>query len=193
MNEEINKILDQVVNFDDSPIGYDEFRYDLVPSAVMGAALDQYDLAQLFYNGSLLPQDMVQAYSWYEKSARQGFPNAIYMLALMNSKGQGVPVNMNMAISYYEEAAYLGNVNAQFNLGMALYKQNRLMDAALWFALAAKAGDQEAAQCELVVSQNFTVEESLMLRDKFQSLQERLEDTKERSKWDLERLNSMSA
>jgi TPR repeat protein len=63
----------------------------LWPLAESGDARAQAILGYMFANGRGVPQNYIEAASWYRRASEQGHPTAQYMLGLMYDKGQGVP------------------------------------------------------------------------------------------------------
>ena len=56
------------------------------------------------------------AFSWFEKSAQQGLPNALYKLGRMYEEGLGVEINYMEACSFYGEASWKGYKKAREKL-----------------------------------------------------------------------------
>ena len=61
------------------------------PLADAGDARAQAILGYMFANGRGVPQNYIEAASWYRRASEQGHATAQYMLGLMYDKGQGVP------------------------------------------------------------------------------------------------------
>jgi uncharacterized protein len=61
------------------------------PLAEAGDARAQAILGFMFATGRGVPQNYIEAASWYRRASEQGHPTAQYMLGLMYDKGQGVP------------------------------------------------------------------------------------------------------
>jgi TPR repeat protein len=83
-----------------------------------GDAKAQFSLAECYYNGFGVPQDDVQAVSWYRKSADQGFVEAQYMLGYVYAKGECVQKDEAEAFKLYRMAAEKGYHKAQVNLAV---------------------------------------------------------------------------
>lgn len=60
-------------------------------SATQGNPKAQYNLGVLYANGDEVPKDTNQAFSWINKAAAQGFPQAVAALALMQKERTGTP------------------------------------------------------------------------------------------------------
>jgi uncharacterized protein len=119
--------------------------------ADQGNADGQYVLGSPYANGRDVPQDYVQAMTWFSKAADQGYADAQTSLGVMYSEGHGVPQSYAEAMKWYRKAADQGNAWAQSNLGVAYAKgqgvQQDYAEAAKWFRMAAEQGD--AAQYNL--------------------------------------------
>ena len=60
-------------------------------AAEQGHGDAQFNLGNAYYNGRGVPQDDVEAVSWFRQAAEQGDANAHSNLGLMYGNGQGVP------------------------------------------------------------------------------------------------------
>jgi TPR repeat protein len=72
-----------------------------------------------FPNGQGVPQDDVQAVSWYRQAAEQGNAVAQSNLGGFYRLGRGVPQDYAQAVTWFRQAADQGDAAAQFNLGIA--------------------------------------------------------------------------
>ncbi|MEE9313812.1 MAG: peptidoglycan-binding protein [Rhizobiaceae bacterium] len=120
-------------------------------AAEKGFAPAQYSIGSLYEKGIGVERDITKASNWYEKAAVQGNARAMHNLAVIYAMGNppAVKPNMDKAVGWFQKAAKLGIKDSQFNLGI-LYGQGmgvpqNLSDSYLWFALAAKTGDSDAA------------------------------------------------
>ena len=66
-------------------------------------------LGSMFFNGTSVPKDSVQAASWLRKSANQGDALAQNNLALMYEYGVGVPRDLVIAYMWWNLAAAQGD------------------------------------------------------------------------------------
>ncbi|HRW65584.1 MAG TPA: tetratricopeptide repeat protein [Candidatus Competibacter sp.] len=82
------------------------------PLAEKGFAFAQFNLGVLYDNGQGLPQDDVQAISWYRKAAEQGLPQAQVNLGIMYEQGEGVPADKVEAYFWYALADSQGDGQA---------------------------------------------------------------------------------
>ena len=64
-----------------------------------------------------LKQSYVMARMLFEKAVAQGYPVAMYDLALLYRDGQGITQSDEKAVELYTMAAEEGHVNAMINLG----------------------------------------------------------------------------
>lgn len=116
-----------------------------------GLAAAQYRLAKLYEVGEGVTEDAVMARTLTERAARSGNRIAMHDLALYYAEGRGgIDLDMVTAAKWFEKAAERGVVDSQFNLGV-LFESGQglpqnLTDAFVWYSIAAKQGDQLAAQ-----------------------------------------------
>jgi TPR repeat protein len=90
----------------------------------------------MYANGQGVPQDYVQAVSWYRKAAEQGDADAQFGLGTMYFNGRGVPQDYAQAVSWFRKAAAQGDAKAQNSLGvMYANGQGVPQDAAIAYAL----------------------------------------------------------
>jgi hypothetical protein len=85
--------------------------------ASLGDAEAQFQLAVIYQNGRLVPQDQEQARDWLLQAAAQGHVKAMFNLGVTYGDGLGVPVNDAEAFKWYQAAANEGDPRAFFNLG----------------------------------------------------------------------------
>lgn len=111
----------------------------------------QYRLGNFYEKGHGIKSDANQAAVWYKRAADQGNALAMHNLAVINAMGVlDGGANMVEASSWFEKAAEHGVKDSQVNLGIVYAKamgvEADLAKAYKWFAIAAKAGDKDAAQ-----------------------------------------------
>lgn len=118
---------------------YDEAVRIWRPLADRGDADAQYNLAQAYFLGRGLPQNMVLAEQWYARAARQGHPEATAnygLLLFQNGRRQE-------AIPFVTRAADAGDPRAQYVLGTALFNGDLVeRDAPRAYALMSRAAAQ---------------------------------------------------
>lgn len=81
-------------------------------AADKGNMAAQYDLGML-YHDDLSPEAQKKAVHWLSLSSSNGYPQAMYQLALCYRFGQGVGKDMKKAFDLLERAAALGHSKAQ--------------------------------------------------------------------------------
>jgi TPR repeat protein len=118
---------------------YDEAIRIWRPLADRGDPDAQYNIAQAYFLGRGVPQNMVLAEQWYERAARQGHPEATAnygLLLFQNGRRQE-------AIPYVTRAADAGDPRAQYVLGTALFNGDVVTrDAPRAYALMSRAAAQ---------------------------------------------------
>lgn len=109
------------------------------PLADRGDADAQYNLAQAYFLGRGVPQNMVLAEQWYQRAARQGHAEATAnygLLLFQNGRRQE-------AIPFITRAADAGDPRAQYVLGTALFNGDIVTrDAPRAYALMSRAAAQ---------------------------------------------------
>jgi len=97
-----------------------------------------------YAEGRGVPQNMLEAARWLQKSADAGFAPAQFRLASLNEKGEGVKKDLQAARRLYLAAAGKGNAKAMHNLAV-LYAEGidgkpDYKAASEWFRKAAGYG-----------------------------------------------------
>ena len=109
------------------------------PLADRGDADAQFNLAQAYFLGRGVPQNMVLAEQWYARAARQGHPEASAnygLLLFQNGRRQE-------AMPFVNRAAEAGDARAQYVLGTALFNGDIVeRDAPRAYALMTRAAEQ---------------------------------------------------
>lgn len=118
-------------------------------AAEQGLGLAQLHLAEMYYDGTKVPQNDELAFRWYQTAALQGIPMAQYGLGNVYAQGRGTEENLQEAAYWYEQAAMQGHAQAQSELGL-LYATGtgvplNLLIGYKWLALAAAQGHPDAA------------------------------------------------
>jgi|GEM_PF-872635 len=122
---------------------------ELQDLAAKGDAKAQFELGMRYASGQSIRQDFSQAYSWWLKSAGQGYVDAQYYLAQLLSAGQGVARDSQAALVWYIRAAEQNHVDAQFAVGKIFawgtdnVKQD-FAEALKWWRKAADNGSARA-------------------------------------------------
>jgi len=73
--------------------------------AEAGDAASQYNVAQLYYSGRGVAQNLATAAGWYRRAAEQGLPDAQLNLGIACALGLGVPQDLIEAYQWLELAA----------------------------------------------------------------------------------------
>jgi localization factor PodJL len=119
-------------------------------SAAQGFAQAQYRLATMYERGLGVKADLARAKVWYQRAAEQGTAKAMHNLAVLSTGREGLPADYTVAAENFGKAATYGLIDSQFNLAVlydsGLGVQKDLRQAYKWYALAARAGDEEAAR-----------------------------------------------
>lgn len=110
----------------------------------------QFEVAYKYYYGIGVALDLVQAFSWYEKSATQGNRFAQNILGSMFYKGNGVPKDYKQAIHWYIKAAEQGHPYAPFHIGKMYYLgegvPQEFLRSLMWCYIAEKKGIKKAGK-----------------------------------------------
>jgi|GEM_PF-3931120 len=118
---------------------YDEAIRMWRPLADRGDADAQYNIAQAYFLGRGVPQNMTLAEQWYERAARQGHEEAqanYGLLLFQNGRRRE-------AIQWIERAAGRGDPRAQYVLGTALFNGDLIAkDLPRAYALMTRASQQ---------------------------------------------------
>ena len=124
------------------------------------AADEQYSLANQYYDGKGLPQNLAEAGKLYRLAADQGHSMAQTRLGEMYEGGYGVSLDYGEAARLYRLAADQGEAAAEYDLGV-MYKYGRgvprdYAEALKWFSLADAKGYAAAATLKDEVSRYLT-------------------------------------
>jgi TPR repeat protein len=111
-----------------------------MPLAQQGNADAQFHLGALYDEGEGVPENDVEALTWYRMAADQGHEAAQTVLGAMYSVGQGVTQDFKEAVRWDRLAAEQGSATGQFNLAW-LYKMGDGVPrddvrAHMWFNIA---------------------------------------------------------
>ena len=113
-------------------------------TAALGNATAQFEIANRYTTGKLVPQNFGKAISWYQKAAAQGLAPAQYILGTFYEKGRGVAKDKTAARIWYERAAMKGNLKAIHNLAVIYADGGNgkpdFAKAGIWFRKAAELG-----------------------------------------------------
>ena len=132
---------------EDNPAGLDL----LTQSAELGYGPAQLMLAGLFETGEAgAPVDMGQSLDWTRRSAEGGYPRGMFAYGMRLFEGADGTPDRPMGLDWIERAARAGLVDAQFNAAVIHERGEGGMpvshiDAYAWYRVAARSGDEQAA------------------------------------------------
>jgi len=145
---------------------FEEAFFWYVQAADQGHAGAQRRIADFHATGEGITRDPNKSAHLYRLSADQGDARAELRMGVLNEEGLGLPANLEKAIYWYERAARrvafakVANV-ARYRLGKILattrQKKNTLIDAYMWFDLAAKKGHKEADMERLKIEKRLSL------------------------------------
>lgn len=84
----------------------------------LAAIAAQTELAWRFAQGKGCKADQAKATEWFEKSAGQGYPEAMFVLGWRKINGEGTSVDEAKGIELYMKAAARGVAQAQYNMAL---------------------------------------------------------------------------
>ncbi|HYN45796.1 MAG TPA: SPOR domain-containing protein [Allosphingosinicella sp.] len=139
---------------------YDEAVRQWRPLADRGDADAQYNIAQAYFLGRGVPQNMNLAEQWYERAARQGHEEAqanYGLLLFQNGRRRE-------AMPWIERAANRGDARAQYVLGTSLFNGDVIArDLPRAYAMMTRAAQQNLAPA---VTQLAEMERHLTAQDR---------------------------
>ncbi|MFC6447800.1 peptidoglycan-binding protein [Shinella zoogloeoides] len=120
-------------------------------AAARGFAPAEYRLANLYEKGQGVAPDIDRARKLYETAAAKGNASAMHNLAVLLATGLGSEgPDFDAAAKWFQKASELGVRDSQFNLAILYARGNGVKpdieESYKWFAIAARDGDQDAAQ-----------------------------------------------
>ena len=116
--------------------------------------------------GNGVARDLVQAFTWFKKSAESGYSWSMGELGHCYYFGRGVAKNYSSALTWYRKGAEAGDAASQTGMGR-LYEYGRGVDknasqAFQWYKRAAEKGDAEGqVELGLCYECGFGVEKNL--------------------------------
>ena len=130
------------------------------PLAKQEYASAQYNLGQMYNQGTGVLQDYKTAVKWYRLAAEQGNATAQHNLGFMYKNGQGVLRDYKTAVKWYKLSAKQGYADAQYNLGvMYVLGQGVLKDyvyAHMWGNIASSNGNENGGKVRDIAVKNMT-------------------------------------
>lgn len=144
---DIEKIMAKANNLYDEQ-NYIEAFNSFKKAGELGNPLAQCILGDC-YSGAMegVSKNLKLAVEWYEKAARQGFPEGQYRLGVRFAKGEGVERNIERAAYWHRKAAEQGHARAQLYYGVYLQNftgKENVQEAFRWIKCAAEQGLAQA-------------------------------------------------
>lgn len=87
-------------------------------SSSVGGGEEKFMLGLLYFKGEFVQKSRDLAVYWWQRSAEQGFPDALYNLGICSRDGTGLAQSDETAVQYWLKAAELGHGDACYNLGL---------------------------------------------------------------------------
>jgi hypothetical protein len=105
-------------------------------------------LGREYYEGKILPKDVIEAIRWWKKAAEAGDSNSMYNLGICSSLGTGVNTSDTNAFIWWLKAAEAGQAKAMYKVGFAYGTgqgvEKNIPESTGWFLKASEAGDVES-------------------------------------------------
>jgi len=116
--------------------------------AAEGDALAQYTLAEMYFRGMGVQQDIKKAAALYELAAEKNIMHAQQNIAVLYMQGTGVTQNFERALFWFRKAAAQGDSFAQYSIGLRYLNgegvEQNSSEALSWFKKAAEQGFTQA-------------------------------------------------
>lgn len=119
------------------------FSKELLRKAEAGDAKAQLQIGGAYQEGRGVEKNPALAVAWIQKSADQGYPRGLAILAQCYFLGQGVSRDETKALLYMTQAAEKGYAEAQFNLAAFLTSNKKYTEAFPWMKKSAEQGFPE--------------------------------------------------
>ncbi|GGK38778.1 tetratricopeptide repeat protein [Salinarimonas ramus] len=100
-------------------------------------------LGELYAQGLGIPQDVARAADWYRLAAREGDPNALFALAMIEIEGATGEADPEAGRALLEQAAEAGHPRAAYNLALLLFGSEAEADLARAADLVRRAAEAE--------------------------------------------------
>ena len=119
-------------------------------AAKQGLPKAMNQLAQMYYIGTFVKQDIAKSVEYYELSAQHGDTKAMYNLASFYQGGIGVEKDVRQAMLWLIKAARMGDADSMYQLGVLFESgagiQQDIEKALYWYQTASDSGHQKAPQ-----------------------------------------------
>jgi hypothetical protein len=97
-----------------------------------------------FFNVENENIDFQKAFSWYEKSAQQGYAQAQWNIGNFYAVGQVVSQDFEKSLYWLEKSANQGHIDAMLHAGQVSAVMDYYEKAVYWLELAREKGHPEA-------------------------------------------------
>ncbi|KAI3853806.1 hypothetical protein MKX03_020150 [Papaver bracteatum] len=121
-----------------------------------GHSRAQYQLALCLHQGRGVECNIREAASWYVRAAEGGNVRSMYNASLCYSSGEGLVFNHRQAKKWMKHAADHGHSKAQFEHGLGLFSEGKMVRAFIYLELAIRAGENAAAEVKNIILQELT-------------------------------------
>lgn len=143
---------------------YTDALKQLTPLAQEGNSEAQVVLGTMYLKGRGVAKDPSQALKWYTESAEQGNAEGQFYVGSMYLMGAGVTHDAAQGLKWLSVSANQGNSDSQVLLGLVYLQGNGgvardLVQADVWFRLAASGGDPLAPRQTDAIEKQMTPEE----------------------------------
>jgi localization factor PodJL len=134
------------------PANNEEAAHWLEIAAKKGIVPAQFRLGTLYEKGLGVKKDLIVARDLYRAAADRGHGKAMHNLAVIYAEGSEGKPDYASAAQWFRKAADYGVTDSQYNLailyarGVGVGVEQNLAESYKWFFLAAREGDQDAAQ-----------------------------------------------
>ena len=129
-------------------------------------------LGLMYLNGQGVEVDVARANTYFERGAAFGDPSALVNYANAFRKGTGVDVDYARAFELYMRAAQVRRRSAYVNLA-DMYRKGQgvevnLGEAAFWYGLAARAGDDRSEEQFETIIEGMSSDEVTRIEDRIE-------------------------
>ncbi len=110
-------------------------------------------LADFYYNGYIVENDMAEAFKWYSM-ARDSDEKSRFMLGEMYANGYGTPKDLQKALEWYEKSAKKGSKAGRYKRGSIHHDKENDEEALEYLLVAANKGSTIARlKCGIIYRQ----------------------------------------
>ena len=109
------------------------------------SAAEDYRKGLAYSQGNGVAKDAAQAFTWFMKSAEQGYAQAQYQVGVAFASGMGTAKDLSKAVYWYDKSATRGHITAQRNLADMYAKGEGVKQdktqALAWYSILAESGN----------------------------------------------------